>query len=145
MGRNASSLVSSPDSRRRILHVEDDPLTRERVHGILSVDHEVVSACGLTDGLDLARNRRFALYLLGGVFRDGSPLELCYELRALDPRAPVLLLSLLPKELRQPLLLAGATEIVDNTDLAEALAPAVRRHVDDTAVPLQRRFASLAG
>jgi len=145
MGRNASSPLSGLDSRSRILHVEDDPLTREKVLGILSVDHEVVSACGLTDGLDLARNRCFALYLLGGVFRDGSPLELCYELRALDPRAPVLLLSLLPKELRRPLLLAGATDIVDNTDLAEGLAPAVRRHVADIAVPQQRRIASLAG
>jgi DNA-binding response OmpR family regulator len=120
-------------------------MTRQKVQGILSVDHEVVSACGLTDGLDLARNRRFALYLLGGVFRDGSPLELCYELRALDPRVPVLLLSLLPKELRQPLLSAGATEIVDKTDPAEALAAAVRRHVDGAPPPHSHRTASVTG
>ena len=120
-------------------------MTREKVHGILSVDHEVVSACGLTDGLDLARNRRFALYLLGDVFRDGSTLELCYELRALDPRVPVLFHSLLPKELKQRLLSAGATESVDKTDAADALAAAVRRHVDLVALPQRRRTASLAG
>jgi len=145
MGRDASSCLSSQDSKRRILHVEDDPITRQKVQGILSVDHEVVSACGLTDGLDFARNCRFALYLLGGVFRDGSTLELCYELRALDPRVPVLFHSLLPKDLRQRLLLAGATEIVDKTDPAEALAAAVRRHVDGAALTQQRRTASLAG
>ena len=99
-------------SRRRILHVEDDPTTREAVRSILSVDHEVVSACGLTDALDFARKIEFGLYLLGCMFRDGSSLELCYELRSLDPEVPVLLHSFIPRDLRRLLLRAGASGIL---------------------------------
>jgi DNA-binding response OmpR family regulator len=145
MGGDASLPLSSPGSRKRILHVEDDPATRETVLGVLSADHEVVSAFGLTDGLRLARNRQFALYLLGGMFKDGSCLELCYEIRALDPCVPVLFHSLLPKDLKPCLLLAGATEIIDKTSPAEALAGAIRRHIDATSLPQRRRTASLAG
>src|SRR5215831_10029449 len=92
-----------------ILHVEDDPITRETVREVLSADHEVVSASGLAEALDFARDRRFALYLLGGMFRDGSSLELCYELRLLHPSVPVILHSQLPGELGHHLLVAGAT------------------------------------
>ncbi len=91
MGRDTSvGALGSRDFSSRILHVEDDPATREAVRCILSADHEVVSACGLTDALDRARDHEFGLYLLGGMFRDGSSLELCYELRVLYPKVPVL-------------------------------------------------------
>jgi DNA-binding response OmpR family regulator len=144
MGRGSSLLPDSTGFNRRVLHVEDDPITRETIHGILSIDHDVVSACGLNDALDLARDGRFDLYLLGGMFRDGSSLELCYELRLLDPRVPVLFHSSLPKDLRQRLLVAGVTEIIDKTGPVEALAAAVRRHFDALTLP-RRRTASSAG
>jgi|SRR5215831_11831903 len=130
---------------RPILHVDDDPATRSAVREILSIHHEVISARGLSEALDFVRERRFGLYLLGGMFRDGSSLELCYELRLSDPKVPVLFLSLLPKDLRQQLLLAGATEILDKTGSAEALTDAVRRHVDALSVSPRRQIASMAG
>jgi CheY-like chemotaxis protein len=137
-------LVPAPERQQssgRILHVDDDPTTREAVRRILPADLEVVSACGLADALDLARDGDFDLYLLGGMFRDGSSLELCYELRLLDPKIPVLIHSLLPEELRQSLLLAGATEIVDKTGPAEALIDAVRRNADGFSESQRRRTA----
>jgi DNA-binding response OmpR family regulator len=132
-------------SSGQILHVDDDPATRDAVRGILSAHHEIVSASGLTDALDLAREHGFGLYLLGGMFQDGSSLELCYELRLLDPVVPVLIHSLLPKELRQRLLTAGATEIVDRAASPEALTDAVRRHLDGVSQSQRRRIAISAG
>ena len=133
------------DHLRGILHVEDDPITRETVRGVLSGDHEVVSASGLTQALDFARDREFALYLLGGMFRDGSSLELCYELRLLHPSVPVILHSQLPGELGHHLLVAGATEIVDRDAPVDSITDAVRRNVNHFS-PLERsRTASSAG
>jgi DNA-binding response OmpR family regulator len=140
----AVSSAERQHSSGQILHVDDDPATRQAVRGILSADHEIVSACGLTDALDLARDGDFRLYLLGGMFQDGSSLELCYELRLLDPGVPVLIHSLLPKELSQRLLSAGATEIVDRTAPPEALTDAVRRHVGAPSQS-QRHVAISAG
>jgi len=108
---------------------------------ILSVDHEVVSASGLSEALDFARDSDFGLYLLGGMFRDGSSLELCYELRLLDPEVPVLIHSLLPKDLRRFFMIAGATEIVEKTATAEALTEAVHRQLDGLPQPERRRTA----
>jgi DNA-binding response OmpR family regulator len=99
----------------------------------------------LTDALDLARDRGFGLYLLGGMFQDGSSLELCYELRLIDPVVPVLIHSLLPKELRQRLLAAGATEIVDKAAPLEALTDVVRRHLERVSQSQRRRIAMSAG
>jgi len=111
----------------------------------LSAEHEVVSACGLSEALDFARDREFGLYLLGGMFRDGSSLELCYELRMLHPKVPVLIHSLLPRDLRCYLMTAGATEIVDRTAPAQVLTEAVRRNVDAPAQPERRRTAISVG
>jgi DNA-binding response OmpR family regulator len=145
MGRdNATHTPVTRSSNRRILHVDDDPVTREAVRGILSAEHEVISARGLTDALDLAKAGKFVLYLLGGMFRDGSSLELCYELRVLDPKVPVLFHSFLPNDLRQRLVLAGAAEIVDKSASAAALGDAVRRHVDPASQSQRRRTASTA-
>jgi|SRR5262245_20513380 len=146
MARDRSA--HSPGGRgpaKGILHVEDDPRTRDEVRGILSVDHEVVSACGLTEALDFARDREFGLYLLGGMFRDGSSLELCYELRLLNPKAPVLIHSILPRDLKRHLMIAGATEIVDKAAPAQVLTDAVRRHVDPFPQQERRRTAISIG
>jgi len=105
-----------------------------------------VSARGLTEALDIARDREFGLYLLGGMFRDGSSLELCYELRlVLHPQVPVLIHSLLPRDLGRYFIIAGATEIVDKAAPARTLTEAVRRHVDAPPQAERRRTAISVG
>jgi len=141
---HANSKPANQCNLTRILHVDDDATTREAVRSILSRDHEVVSACGLSDALHIARDETFGLYLLGGMFRDGSSLELCYELRLLDPRVPVLIHSLLPHDLKDHLLVVGAAEVVDKTDSGQELTEAVRKYVGGPSQNQRRRWASSA-
>jgi DNA-binding response OmpR family regulator len=43
--------------------------------------------------LELAQRERFDLYLLDDSYPDGSSIELCKKLRALDPQTPILFFS----------------------------------------------------
>lgn len=75
-----------------ILCVEDDESTCELISVWLGMNgYRVTSAGTVAEGLRLARERRFSLYLLDTQLPDGTGDELCEEIRRFDPDTPVII------------------------------------------------------
>ena len=79
-------------SGKRILCVEDHEDTCAFLRVLLS-DLQVVTAGTLAEGLHLAQNQSFDLYLLDMFLPDGNGITLCQQLRCFDPKTPVLFCS----------------------------------------------------
>lgn len=78
----------------RILFVED----HEEMHTLLGAvlgrsGHQVVSVNNALSALVLARNQGFDLFILDGLFTDGTGIELCRRIREFDPFTPVVFFS----------------------------------------------------
>lgn len=85
-------MSSSP---RRILCAESNRDVGELISRMLrSKGYEVEAVETAADCLRLAREGGFDLYILNDTYIDGDSVELCQQLRALDPSVPVLLFSL---------------------------------------------------
>ena len=81
--------------RRRILCAESNKDVGDLIALMLTQKgYEVESVQTVADCLKLAMTERFDLYILNDTYIDGDSLELCRELRGLDPVTPVLLFSL---------------------------------------------------
>ncbi|HZT57364.1 MAG TPA: response regulator [Pyrinomonadaceae bacterium] len=81
--------------KRRILCAESNKDVGDLIALMLTQKgYEVESVQTAADCLKLAMTERFDLYILNDTYIDGDSLELCRELRALDPATPVLLFSL---------------------------------------------------
>ena len=83
-----------PLKKRRILCAE----THEDTCSLLSLilerqGHEVKKGNSMQECLELARTEHFDLYLLDDGYPDGSGIELCRRLRALDRQTPILFFS----------------------------------------------------
>ena len=77
---------------KRILCVEDHEDTCALLRVLLS-DLQVVTAGTLAEGLHLAQNQSFDLYLLDMFLPDGNGITLCQQLSRFDPKTPVLFCS----------------------------------------------------
>jgi len=78
----------------RILCVEDDEDTRELMSALLGLEgYELVEACNVAEGLNLATSSTFDLILLDWVFDDGTGIDLCNRLRDNGTHVPVLFCS----------------------------------------------------
>jgi len=65
-------------SKRRILYIEDHEDTRELITLVLQQkDFEVVTGSTVANGVALAEDGQFDLYLLDSWLPDGSGLDLC--------------------------------------------------------------------
>jgi DNA-binding response OmpR family regulator len=82
-------MVNSNGLKKRILFVEDDEDNWEIVAFQLE-ECVVVCARDFNDGLRLARQGYFDLYLLDTCLPDGTGVELCRAIREFDPHTPVL-------------------------------------------------------
>lgn len=83
------------EAKRRILCAESNKDVGDLIALMLErKGYEVESVQTVADCLKLAMTDRFNLYILNDSYIDGDSLELCRELRALDPITPVLLFSL---------------------------------------------------
>lgn len=81
-------------NKSRVLFVEDHDDTRQLVAMWLGMaGYEVETADGVTSALELARRKRFDLYLLDSRFADGSGRELCERLREFDEVTPIVFYS----------------------------------------------------
>ena len=89
--------VTSNTCRKRILHVDGDFDSRGLVRTLLK-GHRLIAAETINQAMALSRLMPFDLYLVDGTFEDGTGVDLCRQLRAVD----------------------GFTPIVFFTDLAEA-------------------------
>src|SRR5215475_8997800 len=85
-------MTNSSVQKKRILFVEDDELLYGRV--TLSLNgYRVVTTREFAEGLRLARQRYFDLYILDHNLPDRSGVELCRRIREFDPYTPVIFVS----------------------------------------------------
>lgn len=54
------------------------------------VGYETVIARNVTEGLKLAHQENFELFLIDWLFEDGSGIELCRAIRQIDTQTPIL-------------------------------------------------------
>jgi CheY-like chemotaxis protein len=82
------------DTKPRILFVDDHEDTRLVIITWLGVlGYEVRAAESGAEGLKMAREERFDLYLLDSRFADSTGRELCEKLREFDPDTPIIFYS----------------------------------------------------
>jgi DNA-binding response OmpR family regulator len=83
------------EGKRRILCAESNKDVGDLIALMLTrKGYEVESVQTVADCLKVAMTDRFDLYILNDRYIDGDSLELCQQLRELDPATPVLLFSL---------------------------------------------------
>jgi len=77
-----------------VLYIEDHDDTRELVRFVLSArNYRVTTGATVADALKLSREHHFDLYMLDSWLPDGSGIDLCKKLRALDPAIPIMFVS----------------------------------------------------
>ena len=80
--------------KHRILYVEDHEDTREMVKIILDKNEfDVITAASIEDGVRLAHDQHFDLYLLDLWLPDGIGLELARAIREVDTETPIVFFS----------------------------------------------------
>jgi DNA-binding response OmpR family regulator len=83
------------EGKRRILCAESNKDVGDLIALMLTrKGYEVESVQTAADCLKVASTDRFDLYILNDTYIDADSLELCQQLRELDPVTPVLLFSL---------------------------------------------------
>jgi CheY-like chemotaxis protein len=81
-------------SQAQILHVDDDPDIRLLMAGSLQeFGYRVVTAGTVAEALELAKEFRFDLCILDVRLPDGTGIELCQQLRKLQPGVPIVYYS----------------------------------------------------
>jgi CheY-like chemotaxis protein len=81
-------------SKPNILHVDDDPDIRLLMAGSLSeFGYSVVTAGTVAEALQLASEFSFSLCILDVRLPDGTGIELCRQLRRLQPGVPIVYYS----------------------------------------------------
>jgi OmpR-family two-component system manganese-sensing response regulator len=80
--------------KKRILCVEDDEDTREMMHVLLDqYGYEPVIASSVSDALESARSGEIDLCILDHWLTEGTGIELCQKIRALDSQTPIMFYS----------------------------------------------------
>ena len=90
------------DTKTRILHVDDDPDIRLLIAGSLAeFGYTVATAGTVAEALQLARDIRFNLCILDVRLPDGTGIDLCQQLRPLQPGVPIVYYSAYADEAAQ--------------------------------------------
>ena len=85
---------SDEKTKPLILHVDDDPEIRLLMAGSLQeFGYRVVTGGSVAEGLQLAQEMAFDLCILDVRLPDGTGIELCQQLRALQPGVPIVYYS----------------------------------------------------
>ena len=88
--------------KARILHVDDDPDVRLLMAGSLQeFGYLVVTAGTVAEALQLAQGMKFSLCILDVRLPDGTGIELCQQLRDLQPDVPIVYYSAYADETSQ--------------------------------------------
>ena len=95
---------------KSILCVEDHEDTRTLLAILLELlGYTVLTATTVSDGLRIAVRSRIDLFLIDTWLPDGSGIDLCRRIRAVDPSAPILFVSGVgDKATREEAMAAGA-------------------------------------
>ncbi|MEY2562472.1 MAG: two-component system, OmpR family, response regulator [Verrucomicrobiota bacterium] len=86
--------MAEKQTKARILHVDDHQDTRLMMAALLQdCGYGVMTAGSVAEGLELAKEITFDLYILDVRLPDGTGVELCQKLRAMRPGVPILYYS----------------------------------------------------
>src|SRR5215475_16133000 len=85
-------MINSNKERKRILLVEDEEDARE-IAALSLEEYTLICARDFGDGMRLARQRYFDLYIIDNWLPGGSGAELCRAIREFDPHTPILFYS----------------------------------------------------
>lgn len=109
--------------KRRILCVDDDEDTCSMLEKLLAQEnYETKTARSVSEGLKLARNESFNLYILDAWFPKEAGLSLCRKIREFDPHTPIIFYSGAAFDSdRQEALYAGAQAFVAKPYVDELL------------------------
>ena len=95
--------------RPRILFVEDHDDTRSMIRLLLgNRGYQVKTAGTANEGLALAQNESFDLFLLDYQLGDGNGKELCQKIREFDAATPILFFSASHPRIQQEAVECGA-------------------------------------
>ncbi|MFN2529698.1 MAG: response regulator transcription factor [Pyrinomonadaceae bacterium] len=101
--------MNSP--KRHILYIEDHEDTRELITLVLKQKNcEVTTAATVQNGIELANEGNFDLYLLDSWLPDGSGLDLCKRIREFDQRTPILFYSAAAYEVDKDLAMSSGAQ-----------------------------------
>jgi CheY-like chemotaxis protein len=116
--------------------VEDDEDISGYIRVMLKIaGYQTVVAQNLIEGLRLAKNERFDLYLLDYNLPDGTGLELCKLIRALDKDTPILFYSSATEPgLQEALLAAGAQGYISKMDPFDILEQTITKLIESGGV-----------
>jgi len=85
-------MANLDEKKRRVLLVDDEEDARDLVTLTL-IEYTLICARDFDEGLRLARQRGFDLYILDCWMPDKSGVELCRAIREFDPHTPILFYS----------------------------------------------------
>src|SRR4030081_3552445 len=109
-------------AKQHILHVDDDPEIRLLIAGSLQEFGYIVATAGtVAEALQLAENLKFNLCILDVRLPDGTGIELCQQLRDLQPGVPIVYYSAYaePVEQREALSVCGGVDIKKTATVAD--------------------------
>jgi CheY-like chemotaxis protein len=86
-------------NNKQILCVDRNEDTRFMMSVLLGLEgYKVISAGTLTEGLQIAQQEFFDLYIIDQAFPDGMGTELCKQIRTFDQFTPILFYSAVSQE-----------------------------------------------
>jgi OmpR-family two-component system manganese-sensing response regulator len=102
----------------RILFVEDHADTRLMIRHLLgNHGYQVEIAQSFNEGLELAQNEDFDLFLLDYQLNDGNGKELCQMIREFDSDTPILFFSASHPKIQEEAVECGAQGFVLKPDI----------------------------
>jgi DNA-binding response OmpR family regulator len=112
-------MTAMPSNKCRILCIDDNDDTCFMLLSLLQPHgYEVATVCTTTEGLQLACDEDFDLYILDNIFPDGSGTDLCQRLREMAPEKPIIMYSGAAYEIdRRKGLRAGATAYIAKPEI----------------------------
>lgn len=121
----------APSDKVRILCVEDDQDTCELL-GVLFSDYDIKFVHTVSEGLRLFESQKFDLCILDNWLPDGSGIELCKKIRALDESSPIVFTSAAGyKTDIEKALDAGAQEYIVKPYEPEKLRKIVKKLIEE--------------
>lgn len=116
----------------RILCVEDDPAISGYICEMLKIaGYQTTVAENVIEGLRLARGDQFDLILLDYNLPDGTGLELCKLIRALDEHTPILFYSsITDPEIRRAAMAAGAQGYIGKMEAFDILEQTITNLIE---------------
>ncbi len=78
--------------RSRILYVEGDEATRQIIADAFS-EYEITTAHSIREAWSFIASRSYSLIIMDSELRDGTGVDLCRTIRAVDPATPILFYS----------------------------------------------------